>query len=679
MQNSPFGINTSLLSLKQNSDIYANASFTPHDEDSVETMTVLGAQLPNPYLIPNMRKAYLDLGYDPNRAVVNDLYIRFLPNLSQLALLDSVMNNQGYELFDTPMDYEVISEGDYYQDPTIADSLPTWQYSVVAPGFVPPSGITYQVLAQIHIPPDDFTAVETEAENIVGGGAMPSSQSQSNTVNPYVLQCNPGYHWDYNVGKCVPNVCEDGYHWDNAQQKCVSNTCSTGFYWNNLDGACEPYQTNSPPPAADAQVPKGCLTVTANNLASQPGVRQIHIVAKRWFKIERTYTNDNGCFNLSKHFKNKVKIVAKFENQYCNIRGIRGLRLWQSLYVVKRTLGVYDGNQNNIAFNFARYNTSTNQKGNRFWVAATANNAVLEHRDYCSQFGFSGPPLSLNIYITNWGIQAGLASTPLFGKRFWSNFPSSFVNTFLVGLAINSVPLVGWYVSFFATIARTRLDIAIDYHINDMCRFSSDHIKETFYHELSHASHYNQAGNTWYTNFVNAELDETQKHPGANDQYNPYGDGHSSNSPIIALGEGWAYHMGHFLANQRYTTTASPQSEQVGGSTWASAAYPVCSGTGNNSTAPHADVLENFNPNLLLDPFSWVPKGLMWDMMDNTPNETIVNDQVSGFTTAILFKALQSDVSTIQQYEARIKSQNPVQPGTTTPTQLDYLFRSYNY
>ena len=110
MQNSPFGINTSLLSLKQNSDIYANASFTPHDEDSVETMTVLGAQLPNPYLIPNMRKAYLDLGYDPNRAVVNDLYIRFLPNLSQLALLDSVMNNQGYELFDTPMDYEVISE-----------------------------------------------------------------------------------------------------------------------------------------------------------------------------------------------------------------------------------------------------------------------------------------------------------------------------------------------------------------------------------------------------------------------------------------------------------------------------------------------------------------------------------------------------------------------------------------
>ena len=60
-----------------------------------------------------------------------------------------------------------------------------------------------------------------------------------------------------------------------------------------------------------------------------------------------------------------------------------------------------------------------------------------------------------------------------------------------------------------------------------------------FKYELSHDSHYNQAGNTWYTNFVNAELDETQKHPGANDQYNPYGDGHSSNSPIITLGEGW--------------------------------------------------------------------------------------------------------------------------------------------
>ena len=73
-----------------------------------------------------------------------------------------------------------------------------------------------------------------------------------------------------------------------------------------------------------------------------------------------------------------------------------------------------------------------------------------------------------------------------------------------------------------------------------------------------------QVGDTWYTNFVNAELNETAAHPGANDQFNPYGNGQTSNSPIIALGEAWAYHMGHFLANQRYSNVASPQNEQVG-------------------------------------------------------------------------------------------------------------------
>jgi hypothetical protein len=632
MQNSPFGMKTSSLALKPQSDIYANTSFTSNDTDSVETITVLGNQLPNPYLIPNMRQAYLNLGYDPNRAVVNDLYVSFLPSLSQLATLDSVMDSQGYELFDTPMDYEIISEGDYYQDPSIPDSLPTWQYAVVAPDFVAPSGMNYQVLAQIHIPPDDFTAVETEAESIAGGGGAMAPQQQTNSVNPNVLQCGAGYHWDYSLMKCVPNECTYGYHWDNGQQQCVPNTCPAGYYWSDLDGTCKPYNTTPPAPAPYAQIPKGCITVTDNNLGTQPGVRQIRIVAKRWFKIERTYTNDNGCFNLTKHFKNKVKIVAKFKNQYCNIRGIRGLMLWQSLYAVRRTLGVYDGNQNNIVFNFDRFTTSTNQKGNRYWVAATANNAVLEHRDYCSQFGFSGPPLNLNIYITDWGIEAGLASTPLFGKRYWSNVPSSFVNTFLVGLASNSVPLVGWYISFFSTIARTRLDMAVDYHINDMCRFSSDHIKETFYHELSHASQYNQVGDTWYTNFVNAELDEAAAHPGANDKYNPYGDGHSSNSPIIALGEAWGYHMGHFLANQTYPTTASPQSEQVGGETWTSTMYSC--GFSPNSTAPHADVLENFVPNSSTDPFNWIPKGLMWDLIDNGENFTVsgVNDQVSGYT-----------------------------------------------
>jgi hypothetical protein len=41
---------------------------------------------------------------------------------SPVAVLDSIMDAQGLDLFDTPMDYEVTYEGGYYQDPSIPDS-----------------------------------------------------------------------------------------------------------------------------------------------------------------------------------------------------------------------------------------------------------------------------------------------------------------------------------------------------------------------------------------------------------------------------------------------------------------------------------------------------------------------------------------------------------------------------
>lgn len=69
---------------------------------------------------------------------------------------------------------------------------------------------------------------------------------------------------------------------------------------------------------------------------------------------------------------------------------------------------------------------------------------------------------------------------------------------------------------------------------------------------MTYASDYTKVGTVWYTQFVNAELAEIAAHPGANDPLNPYGNGKTGNSPIIALDEGWAYHAGHFLTDQRY-------------------------------------------------------------------------------------------------------------------------------
>ena len=91
----------------------------------------------------------------------------------------------------------------------------------------------------------------------------------------------------------------------------------------------------------------------------------------------------------------------------------------------------------------------------------------------------------------------------------------------------------------------------------------------------------------------------------------------------------------------------------------------------------HIDVLETFDPNLTADPFRWIPKGLMEDLMDNT-NETNfpVADQVAGFTIAQMFNALQPSVFTLQDYRMMLIQQNTA---NTTVNQVTNLFSQYHY
>ena len=89
----------------------------------------------------------------------------------------------------------------------------------------------------------------------------------------------------------------------------------------------------------------------------------------------------------------------------------------------------------------------------------------------------------------------------------------------------------------------------------------------------------------------------------------------------------------------------------------------------------HVDVLRAFNPNLTADPFRWIPKGLMEDLMDNTIKNTPVIDNIGGFTTAQLFNGLQSDVINLQQYRVILIQQNT----TASATNITNLFVQYNY
>lgn len=516
---------------------------------------------------------------------------------------------------------------------------------MVPVNFTFPSGIPYEVLASIHLPDNDG-AVEAEAEKLaglnadgddfVGGCPVPYSvpaAPDGGTVGTesFDLTCAPGYVWDNELQHCV-KVCPSGYHWDDTLRDCVPNTPSPIFT-----------QTI------------GNLSVADTQLGIQ-NLRNVRVVAKRWFKIERMYTNNSGRFNSTKKFKNKVKLVVKFKNNDATIRGMRGARYWQILYPVQKKFGPLQGSGINAFTYTFNFSNDYKSKGARYWVAATAHNAVQQFKDFSVSQGTGAlSSNSLKILLTNWG-SSGSGSAPLFSVRWTDGLTADFITTF-VATAVH--PLTGG-VNAFLAFAKRQIDITYSYNYSPG-DLTSDKVAETIYHELAHATLYKKAGADWYKTVVDGTIQELSR-PGYA-QYSPYGNGQTAYSPIIAVNEGWAYHYGHFLANLKYGTSSSTLNRQ-----------------GEAYEPTHLAYLENYNPNYTRDVFRWIPEGIFLDLIDDTPNEvntapTFLGDKAYGFTNSQLFNAINSDVRSPQAYRDRLLQQN----SNRQLTQVTNLFNLYGY
>lgn len=114
-----------------------------------------------------MQQAYLQLYGSTAPVPVTHLYIRYKPaTQDQLATL---LNQPNLELQDYPMDYKVLQDGDYYQDPTLGTEDIGWLYSAVPANYTPVAGIQYEVIQQLHIPANDDLLLEGMAESLAGG------------------------------------------------------------------------------------------------------------------------------------------------------------------------------------------------------------------------------------------------------------------------------------------------------------------------------------------------------------------------------------------------------------------------------------------------------------------------------------------------------------------------------
>ncbi len=226
----------------------------------------------------------------------------------------------------------------------------------------------------------------------------------------------------YNLARCVPNNCPPNYVWNGTA--CVPPSCPSGYYFDGT--SCVPYRTTPPPQEPNAAIPQGSITVFDTQFGAEKPIKNTRMVARRWFKIQRTYTDNSGNFVFSKHFLHKVRVLIKFKNDYASVRGIRGVRLWQMFFPVKKELGIFSSDKSNITYyadlkqTFAtvlgmQLDVTASNKSTRFWAAATTINTVQEYRTFATSQSIGLPPSGLRILLSNYG--KGTGFTPMYGKR----------------------------------------------------------------------------------------------------------------------------------------------------------------------------------------------------------------------------------------------------------------------
>ena len=144
-----------------NNDNYSKSENVEDGEDAI----VLGEKMNDPYDIAFMSEAFQQLKAEGSELPFDVLeptgmYVRVLAgSTAELDLLEADTN---MTWFDFPLDYEIISNGTYYHDPTLPDSA-TWKYGVIPMNYSLPSSLQHELIYNVFIP-DDYPEYEKYEE-----------------------------------------------------------------------------------------------------------------------------------------------------------------------------------------------------------------------------------------------------------------------------------------------------------------------------------------------------------------------------------------------------------------------------------------------------------------------------------------------------------------------------------
>lgn len=577
-------------------------------------------------------------------------YLRFKPaDLNQLADLGDL----GYELSWEPLDESVaaVTTVDYQS----AD-IP-WIYTVLPAGTTLPSAIASEHLEDLYLfNEEDGDMQDSDPWTPDPTPTPPSCFAQwSATTNRYQPCQSVKTSGGNRVG--TPQPSRQALAAQRIKQAGISPHALynevmrlSGHADELLDQTAEIAVSSSPTQTqlfGGRYHPRGKILVQDTELGNVP-LRGVEVKSRRWFQFGSTFTDDQGNFAISTSYRSLAKLSLYFKNNLATTRGIvTGFRFWDAVLPISAGIGDYeDDDMERVYYTVTAQQglNNVNSKGASTWAACTLFNALAEDRDFSLARGLPTAPTDINVWLfPDFPPSSGPGATPMLRKIASTSAVSQIIDFLLLGSGRSDLALIK------QVVQRQLPDVSIRYG-GDQGTIPTFRLKPLLYHELGHAQHYSQVGNNFWTVFIALTV-----------QHGGYGDKSDSGSGRMAVSEGWANYTERLFTIAKYQGTV--QSIRSDGALL-ELENQIPSSSNRTVTVPGYYTE------------GWLIFGLYHDMTDNSePTFTGVTDNVDAFTPAMVFHGLQSNVSTVRDYQALINSQT----AGTQAAQLNQLVTSYQW
>ena len=267
--------------------------------------------------------------------------------------------------------------------------------------------------------------------------------------------------------------------------------------------------------SGEESVPSGRITLIDPDAdGGKPvGVEGVRIFCNSFIRFDTAVTDRDGWYSMKKGFSSEVNYRMVFKND-------AGFSIGFNLLLVPASVSTL-GKAGPEGVNM----TVTSDSEHKLYTRCVVNKAARDYIRRCGEddMDLVAPPDDIRIWIFN-KLNASSCIMMHHGAVIDQGRIAAFLGSWSVLVKI----------------------FAPDITVGTAAADSFSDIYSTTTHEMAHSSHYAQAGNGFWDDYIYYILESFVR------QGDCYGDGNSEMAGLCELGEGWAYHIESKIYQQRY-------------------------------------------------------------------------------------------------------------------------------